>query len=74
MSSASEGNMAEDRIETLVEQAHSIFGKTSVFEVFDLTDRNEITGILVDFYGPVEGEKVDKYLKIFDELRSCIEP
>jgi hypothetical protein len=66
--------MAEDRIEILVEQAHSLFDKTSVFEVFDLTDRNEIAGILADFYGPVEDEKVDRYFKILDQLRGSLDP
>lgn len=66
--------MVEDRIETLIGQAHSLFGKTSIYEIFDLTGKNQIVEILTDFYGPVEDEKIDRYLKILEQLRGSLDP
>lgn len=64
--------MAGDQIEMLVEQAHHLFGETSIFEVFDLSDRQEVIRTLVEFYGPVNVEKVDQYLFILDQLRDAL--
>jgi hypothetical protein len=66
--------MAEDRIETLVGDAHILFEKISIFDVFDLADRNGVAGIITDYYGPVEDEKDDKYLKILEQLRGILDP
>lgn len=46
-----------------------MFDKTSIFEVFDMTDRRAIIQTLVDFYGSVDKEKVEKYLLILEQLR-----
>lgn len=64
--------MAADQIEILVEQAHRIFGETSIFEVYDLPNRLEVISTLVEFYGPVDVEKVDQYLAILDQLRGTL--
>lgn len=61
-----------DQIEMLVEQAHCLFGESSIFEVFDLPSRREALRILVEFYGPVDVEKVDRYLFILDQLRDVL--
>ena len=62
--------MTDDQIEAIVAQAHRLFGETSIFEVFDLEDRKEVLRTLVDFYGPVETGKVDKYMDIINKLRN----
>lgn len=58
-----------DKSEMLVEQAHSLFGETSIFEVFDLPNRQEVIQTLTEFYGLVDVGKVDRYLSILDQLR-----
>ena len=58
-----------DQIEMLVEQAHCLFGETSIFEVFDLPSHQEVIQTLTEFYGPVDMGKVDQYLTILDQLR-----
>ena len=58
-----------DQIDFLVDQAHRLFGKTSVFEVIDLRDRQGAINTLVEIYGPVDVGKVDRYLSILDRLR-----
>ena len=67
MSNARRGNV--DQIEIFVEQAHRLFGKTSVFEVIDLPTKQEAINLLVEFYGMVDVGKVDLYLLILDRLR-----
>jgi len=64
--------VASDQIEMLVEQAHRLFGKTSVYEVFDLSNRREAIRTLVEFYGPVDMGRVDRYLFILDQLRDAL--
>ena len=61
--------MAEEKIEALVEAAHSIFGETSIYEVIDLDDREAAVRVLVDHYGLIEMGQVDRYLEILDQLR-----
>lgn len=58
-----------DQIESLVDRAHRLFGETSVFEVIDLPSRKEAIRTIVKFFGPVDVEKVDRYLDILDRLR-----
>ena len=64
--------MAGDQIEMLVEQAHHLFGETSIFEVFDLSGRREVIRTLVEFYGPVDVGKVDRFLFILNQLRDAL--
>ncbi len=61
-----------DQIEFLVDQAHRLFGKTSIFEVIDLPTRQEANKVLVEAHGPVDEAKVDRYLSILDRLRAEI--
>ena len=63
--------MAGDHVEMLVEQAHRIFGETSIFEVYDMPSRLEVIRTLVEFYRPMDIEKVDQYLVILDQLRDA---
>ncbi|KJR97314.1 MAG: hypothetical protein VR65_25720 [Desulfobulbaceae bacterium BRH_c16a] len=59
-----------DQIEMLVEQAHGLFGETSIFEVFDLPGHQEIIQTLTEFYRPVDVGKVDQYIAIINQLRT----
>lgn len=61
--------MTDDQIEGLIEQAHGIFGKTSIYEVVDIEDRQTAIKTLVEFYSPVRKDDLDKYLSIIDQLR-----
>ena len=61
--------LSDAQIEKLVEQAHILFGKTSIFEVFDLPSRQEVIQTLTEFYGPVDVGRVDRYIAILDKLR-----
>ena len=38
----------------LMEQAHGLFGETSIFEVFDLPNHQEVIQTLTEFFGPVD--------------------
>ena len=58
------------QIEMLVEQAHRLFDKTSIFEVFDLPSRQEVINTLFELYGPVEVGRVDQYLEVLNRIRS----
>lgn len=58
-----------DQIEMLVEQAHRLFGKTSIFEVFDLPSHQGVIQMLTEFYGPVDAGKAYEYIFILDRLR-----
>jgi hypothetical protein len=58
-----------DQIDFLIDRAHRLFDKTSVFEVIDLSTRQEAVKVLREFYGQVDDEKVDRYLEILDRLR-----
>ena len=60
--------MENDEVERLIEKAHEIFNKTSIYEVMDL---EPVTAImtLVDYYGPTHKDNLNKYLSILDQLR-----
>lgn len=57
------------QIERLVGQADFLFGKTSIHEVINMTDRDEIIKTLSEFYGLVEVGKGDEYILILKKLR-----
>jgi len=57
-----------DQIEDLINQAHDIFNKSSIYEVFDLDNRKEAIEVLREFYDPLDMEKVEKYFAILDKL------
>lgn len=61
--------MTEEQVEALIEQAHGIFGKTSIYEVIDIEDQQTAISTLVEFYGPVDMDEVDRYLAILDQIR-----
>ena len=58
--------MTEKEVEVLIEEAHRIFGKTSIYEVIDIEDREAAIATLVEFYGPVDDYDVDRYFAILD--------
>jgi hypothetical protein len=61
--------MANDPVEKLIDEVHSIYSENSVHEVIDL-DRESSVERLIYFYGPdIDMEKVTKYLAIVDRLR-----
>ena len=64
--------MEEKQIEELVEKAHQIFSKTSIYEVMDL-DRDVAIMTLLDYYGPTDKDTVEKYLSILDQIREFTE-
>jgi len=66
--------MEDDILEKLIWQAHDIFGETSIYEVMDIEDRNEAIMILVDFYGPVRMDDIEKYFNILNQIRNYVEP
>lgn len=61
--------MAKDQLEDLIDQAHDIFGKSSIYEVFDL-DRKEAIEVLFDFYGLLDMDKVERYFSILEQIRA----
>lgn len=60
--------MKEDPVKKLVEKAHKIFNKTSIYEVMDL-ERDDAIQALTEYYGPCDTEKLNKYFAILDQLR-----
>ena len=61
--------MSDDQLEGLINQAHDIFGESSIYEVFDL-DRKEAIEVLYEFYGLLDMDKVEKYFSILDQIRA----
>jgi len=58
----------KDQIEKLVDEAHKIFNKTSVFEVVDL-DNNPARDFLNEAYYNPGPEVIDRYLCVIEKLR-----
>ena len=61
--------MAKDQLEDLIDQAHGIFGKSSIYEIFDL-DREEVIEVLFDYYGLLDMDKVERYFSILEQIRA----
>jgi len=59
-----------DKLEDLINQAHDIFGESSIYEVFDFDNREEAIEVLSEFYDPLDMEKVERYFAILDQIRS----
>ena len=55
-------------IDKLIEEAHDIYPKTSIYEVMDV-DRDTAILRLSVYYGLPDMEKVVRYLAILDEVR-----
>jgi hypothetical protein len=56
-----------DTIEKLIDEAHSIFSATSIFEVIDL-DKQAAIDFLSKTYDNPEAESIDRYLGVVDQL------
>lgn len=57
-----------DNIENLVEQAHQIFGNTSVLRAIDM-DREAAKAFLHEVHEPADDKDIAKYLYILELLR-----
>jgi hypothetical protein len=62
--------MDDDKLEDLINQAHDIFGESSIYEVLDLDDREEAIEVLSEYYAPLDMDKVERYFTILDQIRS----
>jgi hypothetical protein len=60
--------MSTDKIEFLVDQAHKIFNRTSIYEVSDLLNRQAAIDFLNDRYSNPDPELINRYLAIVDQL------
>lgn len=63
-------NKLDDKLEDLVNQAHDLFGESSIYEVMDLDDREEAIEVLSEYYAPLDMDKVERYFTILDQIRS----
>ena len=59
----------QDYIDKLIEEAHTIYPKTSIYEVMD-TDRETAILRLSVYYGLPDMEKMERYFAILDEVRA----
>ena len=59
--------MRNSEIEKLVDEAHSIFNLTSIYEVIDL-DEQAARSFLAKVYGKPD-TLIDQYLKVIEKLR-----
>jgi hypothetical protein len=57
-----------EQIEILVNEAHRIFNKTSVFDVIDL-EKNSARDFLNDAYNNPAPELLNRYLDVIEKLR-----
>ena len=55
----------KDELEDLVNAAHDLYGDYSIYEVMDL-DRPAAIERMVEMYGQVDLEKVERYLAVLD--------
>jgi hypothetical protein len=60
--------MSTDKIEYLVDQAHKIFNRTSIYEVCDLLNRQAAVDFLNDQYSNPDPELINHYLALIDQL------
>jgi hypothetical protein len=63
-------NKLDYKLEDLVNQAHDLFGESSIYEVMDLDDREEAIEVLSEYYAPLDMDKVERYFTILDQIRS----
>lgn len=58
----------DDQIELLVDEAHKLFGNSSVHEVIDL-EHEEALKFIVEHYGPVDMDRFDRYMKVVEKVK-----
>ncbi len=63
----------ENYLEDLIRQAHSLYGKNSVFEVID-ADRNAVVDWMIEMFGPPDKGKLENYFLILDQIREFQNP
>jgi hypothetical protein len=62
-----------DPYEELVKKAHTLFNRTSIFDVMDV-DRATAFLRLIDEYGPPDIKRIEQYLSILDRMRKIEDP
>jgi hypothetical protein len=62
--------MGTDRIYNLIEEAHDIFNKTSIYEVIDLVNEQAAKDFLKENYNNPDENSIDQYLGIVREISS----
>ena len=62
--------MGTDKIYDLIEEAHDIFNRTSVYEVIDLVNEQAAKDFLRDNYNNPDENSIDQYLDIVHEINS----
>ena len=67
------GEDMKEELEELINAAHDLYGDYSIYEVMDL-DRPAAIERMVEMYGPVDLEKVERYLAVLDRIREWREP
>ena len=63
----------QDHIDKLIEEAHTIYPETSIYEVLD-ADRDTAILRLSVYYGLPDMEKMERYFAILDEVRAWEDP
>jgi len=64
----------KDEVEELVDAAHDLFGDYSIYEVLGLEDWPTAIERIMEMYGPVDIEKVERYFAVLDRIREWREP
>lgn len=64
--------METDEIDMLVNEAHAIFGATSVYEVIDSESKEEAIEFLNEVYGNPGSDIIDRYLDVTDRLMKAV--
>lgn len=61
--------MGIDKVDVLIEQAHSIFNETSVYEVIDLENEQAARSYLKKKYNNPDENSITQYLEVIDRLK-----
>lgn len=62
--------METDRINDLVNEAHDIFNKTSIFDVIDLVNEQAAKDFLRKEYDNPDENSIAQYLSIVNEIKA----
>jgi hypothetical protein len=62
--------MENDRIHDLINEAHTIFNKTSIFEVIDLVNEQAAKDFLKKEYDNPDDNSIAQYLSIVNEINT----
>jgi hypothetical protein len=59
-----------DDLEMLVNAAHDLYEEISIFEAMDASDRQTAIDNIIEYYGPQDMGKIEKYLTIIDKIKA----